>query len=181
VNILLITGESGVGKTAIGLAVSKQLRATFLRSRDIARFLAHREGFTGAHGWIKARGLKAAADAVHNEILTAIDNAQTDALIVIDGVYDTQLLTKIEERVGKDAMHIVEITVPKDKRLEHTETANPEEMNALQQEMEFLDGLKKSAGLIGVTNKAELVVENLHMDSSIEVITAFLAKHASEV
>ncbi|HSW77193.1 MAG TPA: hypothetical protein VLG36_00140 [Candidatus Chromulinivoraceae bacterium] len=180
-NILLITGESGVGKTAIGLAVSKQLRATFLRSRDIARFLAHREGFTGAHDWIKALGLKTAAEAVHNEILAAVDNAQSDALIVIDGVYDTQLLTKIEERVGKDSMHIVEITVPKDKRLDHTDTSDPDETSAIQQEMEFLDGLKKSAGLYGVTNKAELVVENLHMDSSIEVITAFLAKHASEV
>ena len=169
--LLLVTGQSGVGKTAISKACSKRLSAMYLRSRDIARHLAHVQGYTRARDWITAVGAKQAIREIDDYILTSIDNAKTAEIVVVDGAYDGRLLAELGQRFRREDMHIVEVTASQEVRLERTATENGTDKDASAREMEFLDDLKRQVGVSEVVNKAELVVEsNEDISSALDVI-----------
>jgi len=169
--ILLVTGQSGVGKTAISKACSKRLHAMYLRSRDIARHLAHVQGYTRARDWIMAVGAKQAIREIDDYILTSVDNAKTAEIVVVDGAYDARLLAELKQRFKAEDVHIVEITASREVRLQHAAAEAGESEKNPDQEMEFLDDLKRQVGVSEVINKAELVIENSDdMSSALDVI-----------
>lgn len=173
-NILLITGKSGTGKTVISQKISKKIRASYLQSRTIAHDLAQEEGFTRVRDWIKAKGVSTVAHSIHSEILKSIDTAAPNSTIVIDGVYNSDLITEIEKRVPKDDMRIVEITAPLSDRIARSAHDIGGDVKAAKEEIDFLDSLKNKAGMSSVENRANLVVENLEDESTLDVIYAFL-------
>ena len=169
--LLLVTGQSGVGKTAISKACSKRLHAMYLRSRDIARHLAHVQGYTRARDWIMAVGAKQAIREIDDYVLTSIDNAKTAEIIVIDGAYDGRLLAELGQRIKPEDMHIVEVTASREVRLQRTSAETGSDEEASVREMEFLDDLKRQVGVSEVVNKAELVVESSEdISSALDVI-----------
>ncbi len=173
-NILLITGKSGTGKTVISQKISKKIRASYLQSRAIAHTLAQKDGFTRVHDWIKANGVSTVAHRIHNEILATIDNASPNTTIVIDGVYSSDLIAEIEKRVPKNDVRIIEITAPLPERIARSAHDTGGDVAAAKQEIDFLDDLKSKAGITAVENRANLVVENLEDESTFDVIYAFL-------
>lgn len=174
-NILLITGKSGTGKAGISQAISKKIHATYLQSRAIAHTLAQEDGFTRVHDWIKKRGVSTATHRIHGEILHAIDDAAPDSTILIDGVYNSDLITEIEKRVNKENIRIIEITAPLPERITRIANDTGNDIEATKQELSFLDNLKSQAGLNAIENKANLVVENLEDASTLDVIYTFLS------
>jgi dephospho-CoA kinase len=173
--ILLITGQSGAGKTAIGKACSKRLNAMYLRSRDIARHLAHVQGYTKARDWILTVGPRQAIREIDDYILTSIDNAKTAEIVVVDGAYDGRLVAELSHHSPDAEVHIVEVTAPREIRIQRTaEDINADE-TASEKEMDFLDNLKKEVGVTEVINKAELVVESsTDISSALEVICSLM-------
>jgi dephospho-CoA kinase len=174
--ILLITGQSGVGKTAIGKACSKRLHAMYLRSRDIARHLAHVQGYTKARDWILTVGPRQAIREIDDYILTSIDNAKTAEIVVVDGAYDGRLLAELAHRIENPMdVHVIEVTAPHDVRIKRTAEDIDADETASEKEMEFLDNLKKEVGVTEVINKAELVVESsTDISSALEVICSLV-------
>ena len=179
--LLLVTGQSGVGKTAISKACSKRLGAMYLRSRDIARHLAHVQGYTKARDWIMEVGAKQAIREIDDYVLTSIDNAKTAEIIVIDGAYDGRLLAELGQRIQPENMHIVEVTASREVRLKRTAADTGTDEPASAREMEFLDDLKRQVGVSEVVNKAELVVESSEdISSALDVICSlFLPQKAA--
>jgi len=173
--ILLITGQSGVGKTAISKACSKRLHAMYLRSRDIARHLAHVQGYTRARDWIMAVGARQAIREIDDYILTSIDNAKTAEIVVVDGAYDGRLLAELKQRFTPEDVHVVEVTAPRDVRIKRTAADTGGDEVTSEQEMNFLDDLKRQVGVSAVVNKAELVVENSDdISSALDVICSLV-------
>lgn len=173
-NVLLITGKSGTGKTAISQKISKKIRASYLQSRVIAHTLAQKDGFTRAHDWIHALGVQTATQRINSEILNSIDRAQPNSTIVVDGVYSSDLIAEIEKRVNKDKVRIIEITAPLPDRIARSVHESGEDEHAVKEELHFLDKIKNEAGIGSVENCANLVVENLEDESTFDVIYAFL-------
>jgi dephospho-CoA kinase len=173
--ILLVTGQSGVGKTAISKACSKRLHAMYLRSRDIARHIAHLQGYTRARDWILAVGAKQAIKEIDTYVLTSIDNAKTAKIVVVDGAYDGGLLAELENRFDRGDIHIVEVTAPHDVRIQRTAADIDGDTATSEHEMAFLDDLKKQVGVTEIINKAELIVENNEdISSALDVICSLL-------
>ncbi|HTJ73129.1 MAG TPA: AAA family ATPase [Verrucomicrobiae bacterium] len=173
--ILLITGQSGVGKTAISKACSKRLGAMYLRSRDIARHLAHVQGYTRARDWILAVGAKQAIREIDDYVLTSIDNARTAEIIVVDGAYDGRLLAELGQRFASEDIHIVEVTASRDVRIQRTAMETGGDETASTREMDFLDDLKRQVGVSEVVTKAELVVESSDdISSALDVICSLV-------
>jgi dephospho-CoA kinase len=173
--VLLITGQSGVGKTAISKACSKRLHAMYLRSRDIARHLAHVQGYTRARDWILAVGAKQAIREIDDYVLTSIDNAKTAEVVVVDGAYDSRLLAELTQRFTPEDVHVVEVTAPRDVRLKRTAAETGGDEAASEKEMNFLDDLKRQVGVSAVVTKAELVVENSDdISSALDVICSLV-------
>ena len=173
-NILLITGKSGTGKSVISQKISKKIRASYLQSRAIARTLAHKDGFTRGRDWVRALGVKDATKRIQDEILHSIDQARPNSTIVIDGVYSSDLVAEIEKRVNKDKLRIIEITAPLPERIARSVHESGESEAEVKETMEFLDTIKNEAGIHAVENRANLVVENLEDESTLDVIYAFL-------
>lgn len=173
--ILLVTGQSGVGKTAISKACSKRLGAMYLRSRDIARHLAHVQGYTRARDWILAVGAKQAIREIDDYVLTSIDNAKTAEIIVVDGAYDGRLLAELKQRFQPEDVHIVEVTASHDVRVQRTAMETGGDETASTREMNFLDDLKRQVGVSEVVTKAELVVESSDdISSALDVICSLV-------
>lgn len=169
--LLLVTGQSGVGKTAITKACSKRLGAMYLRSRDIARHLAHVQGYTKARDWITEVSAKQAIREIDDYVLTSIDNAKTAEIVVVDGAYDGRLLAELGQRFKPEDMHIVEITASREVRLQRTAVETGTDESASEREMEFLDSLKHQVGVSEVVNKAEMVIESSEdISSALDVI-----------
>ncbi len=174
--IILVTGQSGVGKTDITKACSKRLHAMYLRSRDIARHIAHLQGYTRARDWILAVSPQQAIQEIDEYIVAAIDNAKTASIAIVDGAYDHNLLEQLEKRFDRNDIHIVEITASHDIRLQRTAADISGDDTAAEQEMTFLDDLKDQVGFNGVINKAEIVVENGEDNASaVDVICALVS------
>jgi len=173
--VLLITGQSGVGKTTISKACSKRLHAMYLRSRDIARHLAHVQGYTRARDWIGTVGAQQAIREIDDYILTSVDNAKSAEVVVVDGAYDSRLVAELGQRIKPADIHIVEVTASRDDRIQRTAEDIHVDTPASIKEMEFLDDLKKQVGVSEVINKAELVVEsNPDISSALDVICSLV-------
>lgn len=173
-NILLITGESGTGKTVISAAVSKRLHAAYMRSRDIAHDLAQGKGFPRTRDWIKSAGIQVATEQLHKEIIAKLATMPSDATVVIDGIYTSEFLAEIDALANGGAMRVVEITAPKTVRIDYAAKMQKADKTTAEEEIEFLDDIKHQAGIQAVANKADLVIENLDSDSTIDEICALL-------
>lgn len=173
--ILLITGESGAGKTPISLALCRRLEGMCLRSRDIARFLAHQQGYRRARDWIEAVTPEEAIRKIDEQILMAIDNSKPDATVVIDGAYAIGLLEELDKRFDKNEYHVIEISAPHDVRVSRSSRSMPGDTDAINQKMTYHDKLKTQAGMNAVINKAELTIENsVDIASAVDEICAFV-------
>ena len=63
-NILLLTGESGAGKSTIAREVSQARKGTHLAERELSRVLAREHGFNRSRQWLQAAGIATVADAL---------------------------------------------------------------------------------------------------------------------
>lgn len=176
-NIVLLTGLSGVGKSAIARQLAERFGAACFSERDVFRTLARGYGFERGRLWLAAVGILEALRAVRERTIDLIAGAEDALLIIVDGVYEATLPAAIASRFPSAKTFTVAVEAPE--VIRHARCA--ERMGGIPlaaavKEADFLDRLKHEAGMALLAERADLVIENAStLEGACERMTSWIA------
>lgn len=159
--ILLFTGLCGVGKSAVATELGRQLRVPVLSERALVRVLTRQRGYARGRYWLSAVGVDDVRTALRNRTLAVLLRLCDEPLVILDGVYDPELVPVIATIMPTVSIWTVVVTAPDALRCQYMAnrlgTVDPE---AVRREMEFLDSSRRAAGMDEVARAANITIEN---------------------
>ncbi len=160
-NVVLLTGRSGSGKSAIARLLGERLGARLLVEREIFKLLARTQGFSRGRAWVAVTDFGKVLRQSRALTIDLIASSRGYAIVMLDGAYDRALPAAIERNVAGAHPIIVAVTAPFHLRLQRVaERLATVDHELARREIEFLDGLKERAGMFELEQHATLVIKN---------------------
>lgn len=158
-SLLLFTGFSSVGKSTLARVVNIDLGYAFVGEREILHELAEARGYQRSRYWFAVEGLEVILAAARLETFHQILELGGKG-VIIDGVYDPGLLTLLRETFINTSLITVQARLELREQRMAGEGRLGSSLKEARSEINFIDNLKKTAGIEKVIDQADIVVEN---------------------
>ncbi len=160
-SVLLLTGESGAGKSTVGHNVAAARNGLHIAEREVSRAIAAEKGYQRSRHWVCDVGLSEAATAIRQRTVEMVGAQPKDRLTIIDGVYDAKFPEALRLAIPRIKLGIVAVEASLGLRAKRC--AQRMGGIALQKalaEVAYLDAIKHEVGMDELIAAADLVVVN---------------------
>ena len=99
--VVLLTGESCVGKSTVAKSVGPLLGAPVVEEREVAHRLALAAGFSRGRKWLKLAGFATVRHAIRDYTVAKLVELQEAPIVLVDGAYDYLYLDNIRTAVPR--------------------------------------------------------------------------------
>jgi len=157
--VILLTGTSGAGKSTISAELASVYGADWIQEREVSRGLAAEQGFMRSRHWLQAAGIEEVAEQIAAASFRLVSESTKD-LVVVDGVYDTKLHSRLEADAGVDSV-VAEVTAPFELRAHrYAMRLGGVALGQARREVDYLDSIKTEAGAALLAERAAVSVVN---------------------
>ncbi len=170
--IILFTGLSASGKSAIAKQTAERLNLPLVEFHQLMHQEAKNRGFTRIRDWMKEiGGFEAALEQTRSTLFNKIQTLRNEKGVVIDQLIDMTTLNSLREVFQGDVPYVIFIRSNRHERRHWARKRDPE--NGVR-DLILKDNLKLEVGLRNVVESADCMVANI---GSLENITANLVDY----
>lgn len=161
--VILLTGLCGGGKSSVARIVAERRRFLLVTERELFKQRATSLGYRRGRDWLAEVGVEVVVSHARRVTVEIVSGLAVDAMAIVDGAYDRRLPTALVEALPGRPIAIVVFQAEKDVRIRRVSNRLGVDLDAATKEVDFLDELKRQAGVEALAAVAALTIDTTQL------------------